>query len=259
MLIETQLSGFNPFLVLLSYVIAVFGSYTALAFARESLKVSARERLVWIIWAAVILGSVGVWSMHFVGMMAFDMGMPMNYNLWLTGLSMLFVVVGCAIGFSIVGIGTRGPLGIAAGGLVMGGSIGAMHYIGMLAMQMPAEVHWDRNIVILSLLIAVAASCAALWMAFYLEKGWQLIAAALVAGIAVCGMHYSGMFAWSYAMPEHHDVTLQTALSPAVVGGGLFLLSVIVLLIGIALIKVRPVAGELIGKAAPEARAGANA
>ncbi len=259
MLIETQLSGFNPFLVFLSYVIAVFGSYSALAFARESLKVSTRERLVWIIWAAVILGSVGVWSMHFVGMMAFDMGMPMNYNLWLTGLSMISVIVGCAIGFSIVGLGTRGPLGIAAGGLVMGGSIGAMHYIGMLAMQMPADVHWDRNIVILSLVIAILASCAALWMAFHLEKGWQLIVAALVAGVAVCGMHYSGMFAWSYSMPDHHDATLETALSPAVVGGGLFILSILVLFIGIALTRVRPGAGELVATPAPETSAGVGA
>ncbi|MEX0914411.1 MAG: MHYT domain-containing protein [Wenzhouxiangellaceae bacterium] len=248
MLIETQLSGFNPFLVFLSYVISVFGAYTALAFARESLKVSARERLAWISWGAVILGSIGVWAMHFVGMMAFDMGMPVNYNLWLTALSMVFVIAGCAVGFAIVGIGSRGVAGILAGGVVMGCAIGAMHYTGMLAMQMPAEVHWDRNIVVLSMVIAVVASSAALWMAFNLEARWQLIVAALVAGVAVCGMHYTGMFAWSYTMIGDHEITLPSALSPIVVGGGLFILSVLVLLLGSALTRTQATAVAVPGE-----------
>ncbi|MFN2333301.1 MAG: MHYT domain-containing protein [Wenzhouxiangellaceae bacterium] len=238
MLIETQLSNFNPFLVFLSYLIAVCGGFTALVFARESMHVEPRERIVWVVWAAVILGSVGVWAMHFVGMMAYDMGMPVNYNFLLTALSMVLAIVGCAIGFGIVGMASRSFPAIVAGGSVMGLAVAAMHYTGMLAMRMPAQIHWDSMIVWVSLAIAIVASIAALWMAFNLSARWQLILAAMVAGVAVCGMHYTGMFAWSYTMTEQASAApLPSALSPSVVGGGLFLLSLIVLLVGIALTR----------------------
>jgi len=236
-LVETQLANFNFFMVLLSYLIAVCGAYTALAFARESLKVTKRERITWIVWAAVILGAIGVWAMHFVGMMAYDMGMPVNYDFMLTALSMVFVVVGCAIGFAVVGIGSRGLPAILVGGSLMGLAIAAMHYTGMLAMQMPAQIHWDSVIVWVSIAIAVVASIAALWMAFNLDARWQLFVAALVAGVAVCGMHYTGMFAWSYTMESMTEAPLETALSPTVVATGLLVLSLLVLLIGLALTR----------------------
>lgn len=232
--------SFNYFLVFLSYVISVFGSYTALVFARESLKVTARERLAWIIWAGVILGGVGVWAMHFVGMMAFDMGMPVNYNLWLTALSMVFAMAGCAIGFGIVGLGSRNLLVMLVAGLFMAGGVTTMHYMGMAAMQMTAEVQWNYTIVGISVAIAIVASVAALWMAFNLNAGWQMVVAAFIAGLAVCGMHYTGMFAFTYTMVHTSEIPLPSALSPSVVGGGLFVLSVIVLLVGMALTRAKP-------------------
>lgn len=237
MQVETQLANFNIFLVLLSYLIAACGAYTALAFARESLKVKARERVTWILWAAVIFGTVGVWSMHFVGMMAYDMGMPVNYDFALTALSMVLVIVGCAIGFGVAGMGSRGLPAILAGGLLMGSSAAAMHYTGMLAMDMPARIHWDSIVVWISILIAVVASIAALWMAFNLDQRWQLFVAALVAGLAVSGMHYTGMFAWSYSMESMTEAPLPSALSPIVVATGLLVLSLLVLLIGLALTR----------------------
>lgn len=245
MRVETQIANFNLFLVLLSYVIAVCGSYTALAFARESLKVTARERITWIAWAAVILGAVGVWSMHFVGMMAYDMGAPVNYDFVLTAVSMVFVIVGCAIGFAVVGMGSRGLPATLGGGFIMGLAVAAMHYTGMMAMQMPAQVHWDSVLIWVSVVIAVVASIAALWMAFNLEQRWQLFIAALIAGVAVCGMHYTGMFAWSYTMESMTEAPLPSALSPTVVATGLLVLGFLVLLIGLALTRDNVAAAEV--------------
>ncbi|GAB4189114.1 MAG: MHYT domain-containing protein [Wenzhouxiangellaceae bacterium] len=237
---EAVQGSFNLFLVFLSYIISVFGAYTALVFARESLKVSPQERFAWILWAAVILGGVGIWAMHFVGMMAYDMGMPVRYDIWLTILSMVFAVIGCAVGFGIVGLGSRNLLVILIAGVFMGGGVAAMHYTGMMAMNMGVEVHWNYTIVAISIGIAVFASVAALWMAFNLHAQWQMAVAALVAGLAVSGMHYTGMFAFTYTMTHSNDVTLPSALSPVVVGGGLFMLSLIVLLIGTAFTRARP-------------------
>lgn len=239
---ETAHATYNYFLVFLSYVIAVFGSYTALVFARETLNVAPKERFAWIAWAAIILGSVGVWSMHFVGMMAFDMGMPVNYNIGLTILSMIFAILGCAIGFGVVGLGSRNLLIMFLAALFMGGGIAAMHYTGMAAMNMTATVEWNYNYVAMSLLVALFASVAALWMAFNLHTNVQMALASLVAGVAVCGVHYVGMLAYNFQTMNHaeQDNPLPSALSPTVVGGGLFVLSVIVLLIGLALTRAKP-------------------
>lgn len=237
---QTIQGSFNFFLVFLSYIISVFGAYTALVFARESLKVKPQDRVAWIAWAAVVLGGVGIWSMHFVGMMAFDMGMPLSYDIWLTVLSMAFAIIGCAVGFGIVGLGSRNLLVIFIAGLFMASGVVAMHYTGMYAMNMAADVQWNYTLVGASVVIAVVASCAALWMAFNLSAQWQLAIAALIAGVAVCGMHYTGMLAFSYTMTNEHNVVLPSALSPVVVGGGLFMLSLVVLFIGTTLTRERP-------------------
>jgi NO-binding membrane sensor protein with MHYT domain len=234
--------NYNFFLVFLSYIIAVFGSYTSLVFARESLNVTPKERFAWIAWASIIMGSVGVWSMHFVGMMAFDMGMPVNYDIGLTIISMILVILGCAIGFGVVGLGSRNLLVMFLAAVFMGGGIAAMHYMGMAAMNMTANVEWNYTFVVLSLLVALFASVAALWMAFNLHTNIQMALASLVAGLAVCGVHYVGMFAYNFTTMSHvhNENPLASALSPTVVGSGLFVLSLVVLLIGVALTRARP-------------------
>lgn len=234
--------SYNYFLVFLSYVIAVFGSYTSLVFARETLNVAPKERFAWIAWASIILGSVGVWSMHFVGMMAFDMGMPVNYNIGLTILSMVLAILGCGIGFGVVGLGSRNLLVMFIAAMFMGGGIAGMHYTGMAAMNMTANVEWNYTFVGLSLFVALFASVAALWLAFNLHTHLQIALASLVAGVAVCGVHYVGMYAYNFTTVTHvhENNPLPSALSPTVVGSGLFVLSLVVLLIGVALTRARP-------------------
>ena len=235
---------FNVFLVLLSYVIATCGAFTALILARESVKVQPHERLPWVVWSAVIMGGVGIWSMHFVGMMAWHADMPVNYDIALTSLSMALGIVSTGIGFAIVGLGSRSLVAILFAGIFMGSGVAAMHYTGMAAMHVPATVTYDMTLVWVSVGIAISASCVALWMAFFLTARWQMMVAALVAGIAVCGMHYTGMLAVSMAHEMDAPEPLPTALSPVVVASGLFLLSVLVLIFGLALTREQAVRAQ---------------
>lgn len=233
--------SFNVFLVLLSYVIAVCGSFTALVLARESVKVRQEERLPWVVWSAVIMGGIGIWSMHFVGMMAWHTSMPVSYDIPATALSMSVGIVATGIGFAIVGLGSRSVLAILLAGGFMGSGVAAMHYMGMSAMHMPATVTYNMPLVWVSVGIAISASCVALWMAFFLTARWQMVVAALVAGVAVCGMHYTGMVAVNVVHDPNIPEPLPTALSPLVVGSGLFLLSLLVLAIGLALTREQAV------------------
>jgi NO-binding membrane sensor protein with MHYT domain len=235
--------SFNVFLVLLSYVIAACGSFTALVLARESVKVRPEERLPWVVWSAVIMGGLGIWSMHFVGMMAWHTHMPVSYDIPATAISMCVGIVATGIGFSIVGLGSRTILAILLAGGFMGSGVAAMHYMGMSAMHMPATVTYNMPLVWVSVAIAISASCVALWMAFFLTARWQMVVAALVAGVAVCGMHYTGMVAVNVVHDPNMPEPLPTALSPLVVGSGLFLLSLLVLAIGLALTREQAVRG----------------
>jgi NO-binding membrane sensor protein with MHYT domain len=231
---------FDLALVLLSYVIAVCGAYTALVFARESQRVDPRERLPWVAWAAVIMGGIAIWSMHFVGMMALDVGMPVSYDIGKTTLSMLIAIASTGIGFAIVGLVSRGIPAILVAGVFMGAGVAAMHYTGMAALCAAAQTSYDTTLVAVSVGIAVVASSVALWMAFHLSARWQMMVAALIAGVAVCGMHYTGMVALALVPDPSLPEQLPTALSPLVVGSGLFLLSLIVLFIGWALTREMP-------------------
>lgn len=233
--------SFNIFLVLLSYVISACGAFTALVLARESVKVQPHERLPWVAWSAVIMGGIGVWSMHFVGMMAWHTSWPVNYDISLTALSMLVAIVSTGIGFAIVGLGSRTIAAILLAGIFMGAGVAAMHYMGMAAMQAPASVAYNMPLVWISIAIAVSASCVALWMAFFLTARWQMVIAALIAACAVCGMHYTGMVAVNMAHDPGAAEPLPSALSPVVVGSGLFLLSLLVLAVGLALTREQAV------------------
>jgi NO-binding membrane sensor protein with MHYT domain len=233
--------SFNYFMVLLSYVISVCGAYTALVLARESTKVEPHERLPWVAWSAVTMGGIGIWSMHFVGMMAYDMNMPVSYDIGKTTLSLSVGIISTGIGFAIVGLGSRALWAIALAGVFMGSGVAAMHYMGMAAMRMAANIEYNMPLVWVSIAIAVVASSVALWMAFCLTARWQMIVSAIVAGVAVCGMHYTGMVAITMTHDASAMDSLPSALSPLVMGSGLFILSLLVLAVGLALTRQRVV------------------
>jgi NO-binding membrane sensor protein with MHYT domain len=183
--------SFNSGLVALSFLTAVLGSYVALL-AAAGIRTETQDgeiRIGYIIIGAVAMGGVGIWSMHFIGMQAQNLPFEVGYQVGLTVLS-FFV----AAGFSGWAFGrdrftfSRCVIGGTAAGL----GVAAMHYLGMGAMRMPAVLLWNFPIVVLSVLIAVVAASAALWLAFNTQNEFQRAGAAILMAVAVCGMHYTG-------------------------------------------------------------------
>ena len=180
-------------LVALSILIATVASYTALDLAGRIRATSGWPCYAWLATAALAMGG-GIWSMHFVAMLAFRMpGMPVDYDLRLTTLSFVMPVLVTAFGFSVANRRDAGVLAMALSGLVMGLGIVIMHYTGMAAMLMPADLRHDRIWVALSVLIALGASTVALWLAFKTTAVAQKLIAAVVMGLAISGMHYAAM------------------------------------------------------------------
>ncbi|WP_346839105.1 MHYT domain-containing protein [Microbulbifer sp. SAOS-129_SWC] len=192
---------YNLQLVLLSYIISAMGSYAALQLVTAIPAAATRvERRRAILLAGVVLGAGAIWSMHFVGMLAFNMGMTVSYDVLGTLASVLVAVVACTLGLAIVGTGEFNFDKLLPASVFMGAGVAGMHYSGMASMLMPAEIDYDLNILIISVLIAVVAACAALWMAFNMRGTLQKLGSALLMGVAVCGMHYTGMAAATYRM-----------------------------------------------------------
>jgi PAS domain S-box-containing protein len=181
-------------LVTLSFLVASFASYTALDLGGRIRASAACPRVTWLVTAAVAMGG-GIWSMHFIGMLAFLMPMPVSFDLGPTVLSLVVAVAVTGVGFYVIGTRHATSTQLALSGVFMGFGIVAMHYTGMAAMRMGADLHYDRLFVTLSVLIAIGAATAALWLSFRTAATWQRLTAALVMGFAICGMHYTGMAA----------------------------------------------------------------
>lgn len=250
--------GFNPALVALSVAIAVFAAYTALDLAARAVTVGAGNsrpisRWPWISGAALTMAG-GIWSMHFIGMLAFELGMPIVYDLPLTALSFLIAVGVTGAAFAWVGREGAGLRSVLVAGPLMGLGIALMHYTGMAAMRMPGHVVYDRPLVALSVAIAIIASTAALWLAFRHNSVSEKVAAAGVMGIAVAGMHYTGMAAVTFSGDARvheagHGITTAPQVLAFAVAGATFLI-LFVGMLAIAFDQHR-VQGEL---AASEAR-----
>jgi len=195
--------SYNLILVALSYVVAVAASYTALELGRRVSEVEGRGAMAWLAGGAVSMG-IGIWTMHFIGMLAFSMPMAYSYDVLITVASLLVAMVASAFAIYIASRERQGFAKIGMSGLLLGGGIAAMHYTGMAAMKMQATISYDPVILVLSVVIAVVAACAAIWIIFTLSRftGKHLamlkFGAALIMGIAICGMHYTGMAAAIY-------------------------------------------------------------
>lgn len=199
---------YNYGLVVLSVVIAVLASYAALDLAARVNSSSGRSRYLWLGGGAGAMG-IGIWSMHYVGMLAFRLPVPIQYD-WPTVLVSLFAaVVASAIALFVVSRkmmgATRALVGsvFVVGSVFMGGAIAGMHYIGMAAMRLPAMCHYSPVLVGISVLLAIVISFVAIWLAFHFREdtaswSWQRGISALVMGAAIPVMHYVGMAAASF-------------------------------------------------------------
>ncbi|MGH7459999.1 MAG: MHYT domain-containing protein, partial [Longimicrobiales bacterium] len=212
---------YDPILVAISVLIAIFAGYTALDLASSVVAARGKARVVWLAGGSLAMGT-GIWSMHFVGMLAFRLpGAPVSYSIPLLVLSVVVAIAASAISLLVVSrTKIRNPALIAAG-LAMGVAICGMHYIGIGSMRLAARVDWDGRLVGASIAIAVLASFVALWLAFRFRRepgrrAWlRRLAGGVVMGLAISGMHYTAMRAMSFLPTEarlilHHDNVLAT-------------------------------------------------
>ena len=183
----------HALLVALSLVIASAASYAALDLAGRVRASAGWARGAWLSVAALAMGG-GIWSMHFVAMLAFTLPLPVAHDPGLTALSLAIAVLVTGLGFAAVGRRGGRARDAALGGPLMGAGIAAMHYTGMAAMRVPADPRYDGPLVAVSVLIAVGAATVALWLARRDgAPAGERLAAALAMGLAVAGMHYTAM------------------------------------------------------------------
>ena len=190
--IATLTGAHDPFLVALSVLIAMVASYTALDLAARVWAAVGWIRNAWLASAALAMGG-GIWSMHFIAMLAFRLPLPMDYAPGLTVLSLAIPIFMTGLGFAVAGQGHGRALRFMVGGLLMGGGIAAMHYVGMAAMLIPADLRYEVGFVVLSVLIAIGAATLALWLALRNNSSFVKLGAALAMGLATSGMHYTAM------------------------------------------------------------------
>lgn len=183
-----------------SYALSVLGSLLGLICAvRLRSAPSTGWRVWWLSLAAVALGGTGIWTMHFVAMLGFSVvGLPIRYDVGLTAASALIAVVTVGLGLviALLGSGNR-RFRILLGGLLAGLGVAAMHYTGMAAMNLDGQIDYGAGRVALSVLIAVVAATVALWLALTVKRSLAIFVAALIMGVAVNGMHFTGMSAMS--------------------------------------------------------------
>jgi NO-binding membrane sensor protein with MHYT domain len=198
---------FNLVLVALSYFVSVLGSLSALECAIQIPRPDGGVRWGYVLAGAVALGGVAIWSMHFIGMTALHTQIEVEYDALLTLLSLVAAVLVSALALWFVGRGRFTLTKLVVSGALAGVGVAVMHYMGMAAMRMNALIRWDTGIVALSVVIAMAAAIVALWLAFNLKATWQRSLAALAMGVAVCGMHYTGMAAGTFVCTERKELT----------------------------------------------------
>ncbi|HEY8166598.1 MAG TPA: MHYT domain-containing protein [Gemmatimonadaceae bacterium] len=191
---------YDPVLVFLSFVIATLASYTALELAARVTAADGSARRWWLAGGGTVMG-LGIWSMHLVGMLAFHLPVPIAYSLPLMLLSVAVAIAASLLALVVVSRPVLGPRELATAGVFMGMAIAGMHYIGMASMYMRARQSYEPRIVAISILIAIAASTAALWLAFRFRSQDarapmlpKLVSSATM-GIAIAGMHYTAMAA----------------------------------------------------------------
>ena len=226
----------------LSYAMACIGAALGLRCTVRALGATGRSRRNWLLTAASAIGT-GIWTMHFVAMLGFSVsGTEMRYNVPLTIVSLLVAMVVVGAGVFAVGYGRDRGRALALGGLTTGLGVASMHYLGMAALRLHGDVHYDPALVGLSVVIAVVAATAALWAALNIKSPVAVAVASLVMGGAVSSMHYTGMIAVSVRVsPSGEALPGATAMQfifPLAVGLGsyLFLTS--------AFVALSPTTGE---------------
>jgi NO-binding membrane sensor protein with MHYT domain len=180
----------------LAYLMSCLGAFLGLRCTTRAQAYEGSARIRWLLLGGVSIGTTGIWVMHFIAMLGFSVpGRTITYNVPITILSMFIAVVIVCIGLLIVGLSKPGVRPLLLGGTVTGLGVASMHYTGMAAMRMPGKITYDPALFGISVVIAIVAATAALWAAHNLHRLATTLGAALIMGVAVSGMHYTGMAA----------------------------------------------------------------
>jgi PAS domain S-box-containing protein len=231
-------SSYDYRLVALSVMIAIFASYAALDLAGRITAAHGRARLAWLTGGATAMG-VGIWSMHYIGMRAFSLPVPVLFDWPTVLLSLLAAVFAAAVALFVVSRQRMGWVRALTGSAIMGGGIATMHYTGMAAMRLAAMCSYDPLLLTLSVVFAIVISLVALWLTFRFREdrkatGWSKTASAIVMGAAIPVMHYTGMaaarFTPSTLIPDTSHAVSTSTLSIAGVS------AVTLLVLGVAVL-----------------------
>ncbi|PSS47856.1 hypothetical protein C6560_16065 [Enterobacter sp. FS01] len=200
-------SQYDQLLVVISFVVAILASYTALNMAGRVVGSTGIAARVWLTGGGIAMG-IGIWAMHFIGMLAMDVSMRLNYDLMQTALSMFIAIGASLFALWLVSRDHLRRRRLFTGAVILGSGIVAMHYTGMAALEVEPAIVWDMRWVALSVVIALLASLAALWLTFRLRRDAGQVAlmragAAVLMGMAIAGMHYTGMKAAQFPVQVH--------------------------------------------------------
>jgi len=218
-----------------AYALSVVGSLVGLhCTTRARASADPRQRAWLLVFAAGAIGGTGIWVMHFMAMIGFSAsGTDLRYDVALTAASFLISVLTVGLGLFIVGFGRPSHGKLLVGGAITGVSVAFMHYTGMSAMRMNAHLSYDTTLVVASYIVAVLAATVALWCTVVVTGARMTVTAALIMGVAVCGMHYLGMSAVRVDLTEHAapvpGVTANWFVFPIVI---LVLLTVVAAVVG---------------------------
>jgi NO-binding membrane sensor protein with MHYT domain len=187
----------------LSYALSVLGSLLGLTCAIRTRQAhTAGRRAWWLILAAWAIGGTGIWTMHFMAMLGFGVvGSQIRYDVPTTAASALIAIVVVGMGLFLANLGRPALWKVIVGGVLTGLGVAAMHYTGMAAMRLNGHITYDRRLFAASIVIAVVAASVALWLTVNVRGSRAIIGSALVMGVAVNGMHFTGMA----AMAVHLD------------------------------------------------------
>ncbi|KQX60830.1 hypothetical protein ASD40_31165 [Paenibacillus sp. Root444D2] len=207
---ETLSNTYDFPLVLLSIIIAIIASFAALDLGIRIYKAKGNARYIWLSGGAFAMG-LGIWSMHFIAMLAFHLSIPVTYNVMLVIVSIIPAILSSGLALYIISQPSMRKFQVITGALFIGTGIVSMHYIGMEAMVMEAAITYNRFLWALSAIIAIVVSLVALLLLFLAKEnsnkpgfGWRKAGSALIMGVAISGMHFTGMSAASFKHDHQH-------------------------------------------------------
>ncbi|MCT8986055.1 MHYT domain-containing protein [Shewanella phaeophyticola] len=230
--------NFDPLVVLISITIAVFASYMAMQVASQAtVTVNVVKRHLLISCGSIALGG-GVWSMHFIGMLAFSLCTPVSYNVGITALSFVPSIAASWVALNVISINKPKLSHFIVGGVLVGAGIGTMHYVGMAAMEMAPLLRYDLFYFGLSIVVAIALAILSLWIRFSLNQiGHSKLSelhknmiAALVMGCAISAMHYTGMAAARFVRPPGFEFSEQTTMVSLYLGIAVATITIVIIL-----------------------------